>query len=46
MFKVTVNKTGSTFTGGLYPESLLDTAIANLERDGFTVLAVTRQVSI
>ena len=46
MFKVIVSKSGSTFTGGLYPESLLDTAIANLERDGYVVLAVTRQVSL
>lgn len=44
MFKVMVSKEGSSFTGGLYPESLVDNAIAKLEGMGYTVLAVTRNI--
>ena len=44
MFKVIVNKEGSSFTGGLYPESSLESSIKKLEGMGYTVVAVTRTI--
>jgi hypothetical protein len=45
MFKVTVFKEGSSWTGGLYPESSLDSSLEKIEAMGYTVVMVSRQVS-
>jgi hypothetical protein len=44
MYKVTVNKEGSSFQGGLYPEALLENALAWYEKNGYTVVAVSRSI--
>ena len=44
MFKVTVHKEGSSFTGGLYPEALLENALAWYNKNGYTVLVVSRTI--
>jgi hypothetical protein len=44
MFKITANKEGSTFHGGLYPEALLETALEWYKNNGYTVVAVSRTV--
>ena len=44
MFKVTAHKEGSVFTGGLYPEALLENALNWYEKNGYTVVSVSRTV--
>lgn len=46
MFKITATKEGSSFHGGLYPEALLETALAWYEKNGYTVLMVSSTSTI
>jgi hypothetical protein len=46
MFRITVSKPGTSFTGGLYPTSSVDNALAYFEREGYTVVMIERTSSI
>ena len=44
MYKVTVHKEGSSFTGGLYPVETIDTHLDKLESMGYTIVLVERNL--
>lgn len=40
MFKISVSRPGTSFTGGIYPEKSLVSAIRNYIKEGYTILSV------
>lgn len=44
MYKVTVHKEGSSFTGGLYPVETIDSNLNKLEAMGYTIVLVERNI--
>lgn len=41
MIQIKISKVGTSFTGGLYPSSMVERVIAQFKSEGYTIVSVS-----